>query len=138
LGCCAKVVVHPANIQDRDGAKRVLADLQTQFPRLQHLWAEQGSTGGLLDWIQAALGWSVEIVERSPRRGFQVTPAGAFQQVSLPARFEPLPRRWVVERALAWISRHRRMSKDYERLPATGEALVYLTSMRLLASSSPA
>jgi putative transposase len=132
LGLLLKVVVHPANVQDRDGAKLVLADLQSQFPRLHHLWADQGYTGALLEWIEHELGWSVEIVERSPRRGFQVTPDGEFQQVSLPARFEPLPRRWVVERTLAWTSRHRRMSKDYERLPATSETLVYLTGIRLL------
>jgi putative transposase len=132
LGLLLKVVVHPANLQDRDGAKFLLADVGAQFPRLGHLWADQAYTGALLDWIAAELGWSVEIVERSPRRGFQVTPDGQFQQVALPAVFEPLPRRWVVERALAWIGRHRRMSKDYERLPSTSEALVYLTSIRLL------
>jgi transposase len=132
LGLLLKVVVHPANVQDREGAKLVLADISAQFPRLRHLWADQGYTGPLLDWIAAEVGWTVEIVERSPRRGFQVTPDGQFRQVSLPALFEPLPRRWVVERALAWIGRHRRMSKDYERLPSTSEALVYLTSICLL------
>jgi putative transposase len=132
LGLLLKVVVHPANLQDRAGAKLVLADGGRQFPRLGHLWADQAYTGPLLDWIASELGWTVEIVERSPRRGFQVTPDGQFQRVTLPAVFEPLPRRWVVERALAWIGRHRRMSKDYERLPSTSEALVYLTSIRLL------
>jgi len=132
LGLLLKVVVHPANVQDREGAKLLLAQLPPLFPRLHHLWADQGYTGPLLDWIAAELGWSVEIVERSPRRGFQVTPDGQFQRVSLPAVFEPLPRRWVVERAFAWIGRHRRMSKDYERLPATSEALVSLTNIRLL------
>jgi putative transposase len=74
----------------------------------------------------------VEVVERSPRHGFVATADGAFQRVALPATFEPLPRRWVVERTLAWTSRYRRMSKDFERLPATSEALVYLTGIRLL------
>lgn len=110
----------------------MLADVGPQFPRLGHQWADQASTGPLLDGMAAAVGWTVEIVERSPRRGFQVTPDGHFQRVALPAVFEPLPRRWVVERALAWIGRHRRMSKEYERLPATSEALIYLTSIRLL------
>jgi putative transposase len=132
LGLLLKVVVHPANVQGRDGARLVLADVGPQFPRLGHLWADQASTGPLLDWIAAALGWSVEIVERSPQRGFQVTPDGQFQRVALPAVFEPLPRRWVVERALAWIGRRRRMSKDDERLPSTSEALIYLPSIRLL------
>jgi putative transposase len=132
LGLLLKVVVHPANLQDRDGAKLVLTDLKRQFPRLRHLWADQGYTGPIVDWIKEQLGWTVEIVERSPRRGFVVTSDGQCQRVALPAVFEPLPRRWVVERALAWIGRHRRMSKDYERLPSTSEALVYLTSIRLL------
>jgi transposase len=77
------------------------------------------------------LDWTVEVVERSPRRGFVVT-AAEFQRVTLPAVFEPLPRRWVVKRTLAWISRYRRMSKDYERLPSTSEALASLTGIRLL------
>jgi putative transposase len=132
LGWLLKGVGQPANLQEREGAKLVRADLAQRFPRLHHLWADQADTGALLDWIAAELGWRVEIVERSPRRGFQVTPEGVFQQVHLPARFEPLPRRWVVERTLAWTSRHRRMRKDYERLPATSAALVYLTGIHLL------
>ena len=132
LGLLLKVVVHPANMQDRDGAKLVLAHLRRQFPRLRHLWADQGYTGPIVDWIKEQLGWIVEVVERSPRRGFVVAPDGQVQRVTLPAVCEPLPRRWVVERALAWIGRYRRMSKDYERLPSTSEALVYLTSIRLL------
>jgi putative transposase len=132
LGLLLKVVVHPANLQDREGAKLVLAGLQRRFPRLRHLWADQAYTGPILDWIKEQVGWTVEVVERSPRRGFVVTGDGQFQRVALPATFEPLPRRWVVERTLAWTSRYRRMSKDYERLPATSEALVYLTGIRLL------
>jgi putative transposase len=131
-GLVLKVVVRLADVHDREGAKLVLADVGAQFPRLRHLWADQGSTGPLLEWIAAEVGWIVEIVERSPRRGFQVTPDGHFERVMLPAVFEPLPRRWVVERTLAWIGRHKRMSNDYQRLPATSEVLVYLTSIRLL------
>ena len=132
LGLLLKVVVHPANLQDREGAKLVLAGLPRHFPRLRHLWADQAYTGPLLDWIKEQMGWTVEVVERSPRRGFVVTADGQFQRVALPKTFEPLPRRWVVERTLAWTSRYRRMSKEYERLPATSEALVSLTSIRLL------
>jgi putative transposase len=75
----------------------VLAGLHERFPRLRHLWADQAYTGPILDWIKEQLGWTVEVVERSPRRGFVVTPDGEFQRVKLPAIFEPLPRRWVVE-----------------------------------------
>ena len=98
LGLLLQVVVHPANLQDREGAKLVLAGLSRHFPRLRHLWADQASTGPILDWSQERVGWTVEIVERSPRRGFVVTADGQFQRVALPATFEPLPRRWVVER----------------------------------------
>jgi putative transposase len=132
MGLLLQVVVHPANIQDRDGARLVLAGLEQRFPRLHYLWTDQASTGPLLDWIKQELGWSVEVVERSPRRGFIVTPDHQFQRVVLPARFEPLPRRWVVERSFAWIGRNRRMSKEYEELPASSEALVSLTMIRLM------
>ena len=132
LGLLLSVVVHPANLQDREGARLVLGGLPRPFPRLRHLWADQGYTGPILDWIHEQLGRTVEVVERSPRRGFVVTADGQFQRVALPKTFEPLPRRWVVERTLAWTSRYRRMSKDFERLPATSEALVYLTGIRLL------
>ena len=61
--------------------------------RLRYLWADQAYTGALLEWITEQLRWTVEVVERSPRRGFVVTPDGQFQRVALPAVFEPLPRR---------------------------------------------
>lgn len=132
MGLLLNVVVHPANLQDREGAKLVLVGLQQRFPRLRHLWTDQGYTGKLLDWIEQELGWSVGVVERSPRRGFIVTPDHQFQRVVLPPQFEALPRRWVVERSLAWIGRNRRMSKDYEALPTSSEAMVYLTMIRLM------
>src|SRR5258708_39610143 len=96
--------------------------------------ASSGLTRRLLvrSWTGEQVGGTVEVVERSPRRGFMVTADGAFQRVALPATFAPLPRRWGVERTLAWTSRYRRMSKDFERLPATSEALLYLPAIRLL------
>jgi len=132
LGLLLKVVVHAATIQDRVGAKLVLEGLRQCFPRLKHLWTDQGYTGPLLDWIAEHLGWSVEVVERSPRRGWIVTPEQGLEYVTLPKHFEQLPRRWVVERTFAWIGRQRRLSKDYERLPTTSEAFIYLASIRLL------
>jgi putative transposase len=93
LGLLLKVVVHPASVQDRAGAKLVLADLLPRFPRLQHLWADHGYSGTLRDWIEGELGWTVEIVERTPRRGFVGTADHQFQRVSVPAPFEPLPSR---------------------------------------------
>ena len=132
LGLVLRVVVHPANLQDRDGAKLVLTGLEQPFPRLHHLWTDQAYTGKLLEWIEQELGWSVEVVERSPRRGFIVTPDHQFQRVALPATFELLPRRWVVERTFAWIGRNRRMSKDYEYRSTSSEAMVYVSIVRLM------
>jgi putative transposase len=134
--CCSKSWRIPPMCKIGREPALVLAGRQRRFPRrfprLRHLWADQAYTGPILDWIKEQLGWSVEVVERSPRRGVVVTADGEFQRVALPKTFEPLPRRGVVERTLAWTSRYRRMSKDYERLPATSEALIYLTGIRLL------
>ena len=132
MGLLLRVRVHPANLQDRDGARLVLTGLEQRFPRLRHLWTDQAYTGKIVEWIEQELGWSVEVVERSPRRGFIVTPDHQFQRVAFPARFEPLPRRWVVERSFAWIGRDRRMSKDYEFLPATSETWIYLSMVRVM------
>src|SRR5690242_17863609 len=110
-GLLLNVVVPPATRQDRAGARRVLAGLQQRCPRLRHRWADQASTGPLVDGITEPLGWTVELVARSPRRGVVVTADGEFQRVALPAVFEPVPRRWVVERPLAWTSHSRRRRK---------------------------
>src|SRR5690348_16903837 len=135
LGLLLKVVVHPANRQDRDGARLVLSGLEQRFPRLHHLWADQAYTGKILERIEQELRWSVEVVERSPRRGFIVTPDHQLLRVVLPPQFEPLPRRWVVERSFAWIGRNRRLSKDYEFLLATSETWVYLSMLRVMRHS---
>jgi transposase len=78
------------------------------------------------------MGWTVEVVERSPRRGWIMTQEQGLVKVSLPKTFEPLPRRWVVERTIAWIGRSRRLSKDYEYLTKSSEAMISLSTLRLL------
>lgn len=134
-GLVLKVVVHAADMQDREGAKHLLEPVKGLFPRLQKLWADQGYTGPIGAWIAEQLGWTVEIVKHTPRpRGMWVFPGQevdptVFQR---PRGFRHLPRRWVVERTIAWIGRNRRMSKDYEALPATGEAMVYLAMIRVM------
>ena len=101
IGMLLAIVVHPADIQDRDGAKLVMDKMKGRFPRLRLIWADAGYAGQLVDWIQASAGYVLQVVRR---------PRGSHQ-------FAVLPRRWVVERTPAWIGRRRRLSKDYEALP---------------------
>jgi putative transposase len=116
LGLLLAVVVHAANIQDRDGAKLVLAKLVGRFPRLKLIWADGGYAGQLVEWARTFGGWLLEIVKR---------PLDSHQ-------FQVLPRRWVVERTLAWLGRCRRLSKDYEELPQTSEAWAQVAMIHLM------
>ena len=111
LGWLLAVVVHTADIQDRDGARRVLALLAHRFPQLQVIGADQGYQGPQLgDWVRALMCWALVIVKPPPNtKGFPV-----------------LPKRWIVERTFAWRGRYRRLSKDYEGSPATTEAWIYM------------
>jgi putative transposase len=116
LGLLLTVVVHPANIQDRDGAKLVLEKTRGRFPRLKLIWADGGYAGKLIDWVQQTCGWVLEIVKRNADlKGFHV-----------------LPRRWVVERTFGWLGRYRRLSKDYEELTQSSEAMIQLAMIHLM------
>lgn len=128
LGLLLKARVHAADITDRDGARLLLNKVGDEFPRLQHVWADMGYRGKVVDWIKQQLGWSVEIVKQ-PRRWFRV-PEG--EEVPFVPAFVVLPRRWVVERTFAWIGRYRRMSKDYEYPTETSEAMIYAAMTRLM------
>lgn len=123
------VVVHAAGVSDRDGAKQVLAGLNVRFPRLHHIWLDAGYQGPLTDWIETELGWTVEVVRR-PSRWVRVPQGTA--PAPMPTGFQVLPRRWVVERTFAWLGRSRRLSKDYEYLPGSAEAWLYLAMIRLM------
>jgi putative transposase len=101
-------------------------------PRLEKVWVDQGYSGKGKTWIESHMDWTVEVGERSPRRGWIMTEDQQLVWVTLPKSFEHLPRRWVVERTIAWIGRSRRMSKDYEYLTSSSEAMVYLTMLRLM------
>lgn len=104
LGLILAVVVHPANIQDRDGAKLVFEKVRGKFRRLSLVWADGGYTGQLVQWLADFCHWTLQIVKRCDKAtGFHV-----------------LPRRWVVERTFGWIGRCRRLSKDYEADPHSG------------------
>jgi len=115
-GWLLAVAVHPANIQDRDGAKLVLPRLLGRFPRLKRIWADGAYAGKLVRWAKRIGGWTLELV---PRPAQQHT-------------FQVLPRRWVVERTFAWLGRQRRLSKDYEGVPESSEAWIYITMTGLM------
>ncbi len=130
-GFLLKSKVHAANIFDRDGIKLLLEEAKELFPRMAHLWLDAGYNGKEKgkDWVEKVLGWTAEIVKR-PRRWVRV-PEGE-EPPPYPKGFIVLPRRWVVERSFSWVSQTRRMSKDYERLPETGEAFIYVAMSRLM------
>lgn len=116
LGLILAVVVHKGNIQDRDGAKLVLASIAGLYPRLELIWADGGYCGQLIDWVKNTCNWILEIVKRSDDvKGFKV-----------------LPHRWIVERTFGWLSKNRRLSKDYECLPESSEAMIYIAMIRLM------
>jgi len=116
LGLVLAVVVHSAGIQDRDGAKLVITLLKDRFPRLKLIWADGGSAGQLIEWVASFGNWVLEIVKRNDdQKGFVV-----------------LPRRWVVERTFAWLSRYRRLSKDDEFLPESSEAMIYIAMIHIM------
>ena len=110
-------IVHAADIQDRDGAPRLLKVLRSAFPWLRHVFADGAYAGGKLQKALAKLGkWTIEIVKRSDAaRGFVV-----------------LPRRWVVERTLAWLNRNRRLAKDFEASIESATTWLYIASVKLM------
>jgi putative transposase len=135
--------VHTADLQDRAAVPQLLEGAAEQFPRLEHVWVDQGYTGSGKAWIEHELGWSVEVVQHPPKPRGEWVPLGTgsdprpFEWRRLPrekAGFRGvLPRRWAVERTFAWLGHSRRLSKDYERLCDTGEAMIYATMTRLMA-----
>lgn len=116
LGLILAVVVHAADIQDRDGAKLVLAQLAGRFSRLKLIWADGGYAGKLIEWTWKLRRWVLEIVKRNDDlTGFVI-----------------LPKRWIVERTFAWLNRYRRLSKDYETLTNSSENVIYLAMIQLM------
>lgn len=129
-GLVMKAKAHPADLADREGARLLLEPAMAAFPRLGHLWADAGYRGAALrEWITERLGLSLEIVQRRSR---WVWVRNDEEPEPVPAGFEVIKRRWVVERTFAWITRNRRMSRDYEFLAETTEALVYVCMIRLM------
>ena len=114
-GLIVALVVHPADIQDRDGAKLLLNKLGTRFRRLQLIFADGGYAGRFVDWTRGWTGRFVEIVRRPT-----------------PHRFVVLPKRWIVERTFAWFGKYRRLSKDYETLTECSESMILIAMTNLM------
>ena len=116
-GFLVKAVVHPADVQDRDGAPAVLKAARRLYPWLRHVFADGAYAGDKLAHALAGHGaWTLEIVKRSDTaKGFVL-----------------LPRRWVVERTFAWLGRCRRLAKDFEASIASAVAWVFVAHIRLL------
>jgi transposase len=115
-GLLLEVLVTPASTQDRDAARPLLFNLHRARRRIRATWADSGYAGKLQPWAATYLKLAVQIVKR---------PAGLHT-------FQVLPRRWVVERTLAWITSYRRCARDYERLPAHHEATIYWAMITLM------
>jgi len=128
-GLVSGVVVHEASIADRDGARLLLGKAAEKLPRMEKVWADRGYNGMIGEWIKERLGWTLEIV-KPPRRWVRVPPGE--EPPPYPRGFILLARRWVIERTFAWILRNRRMSRDYEFLAETTEALIYVAMIRLM------
>jgi putative transposase len=131
--------VNAADQQDRDGARHLIARAApSEFARMQLVWADQGYAGAFAGWLEGQRGWRLQVV-RHPER--QLWRYGLEEK--RPHTFRVLPRRWVVERTFARrlpciagrparLGQSRRLSKDYERLPAVSEAMIYGAMSRLM------
>lgn len=110
-------VVHAANVQDRDGAALVLTkSVRRRFPFITTIFADAGYQGPRVrQTVRRSGRWRIEIIKRSDRTGFLVE-----------------AKRWIVERTLAWISRNRRLTRDFENLARTAKALIYLAMIKLM------
>jgi transposase len=109
-------VVHPANIQDRDGAVPLLRTARRLFPFVEIIFADGAYQGESTAAAVAETGrWRLAIVKRSQARGF-----------------EPLPKRWLVERTFAWLGRCRRLGKNVENLAVNALAFLCLAMIRLM------
>jgi transposase len=116
LGLLLSVVVHPADVQDRDGACHLLRRTRRMFPFIERIFADGGYAGPKMALAARRTGtWRLQIVKRSDVAGFEV-----------------LPKRWIVERTFGWFGRYRRLSKDYEALTDSSESMIYLAMIHLM------
>ena len=116
MGLLLAVVVHAANVHDSKGASDVIALLKGRFERLVKIVADGGYRGELIEKTKAKFGWILEIVLRSDHS----------------SKFTVIPQRWVVERTFAWFESYRRLSKDFEYLTDTSEAMIQFAMIKLM------
>jgi putative transposase len=117
MGCLLVVWVHAANVFDGKAARQVITNLFLLLHTVKIIWADSAYSGAELSaWVFSQFECVLEVVRK--KKGAQ--------------GFHVVPRRWVVERTFAWLSRSRRLNRDYERNPASSESQVYLASGRLL------
>jgi putative transposase len=114
LGWLLCVIVHPASLQDRDGARLVLEKLKNLFPALKIVFADGGYAGKLVQWVGQLNAFMLSVVKRTDK-GFKV-----------------LPKRWIVERTFGWFCKYRRLSKDYEHLTSNSEAFIKLAMIVIM------
>ncbi len=116
VGNLLAILVDTAAMSDAAGARWVLGRTRARWPNLAKGWADQTYRGTLVEWARQTYGIDLEIVQRpAEAKGFLL-----------------LPRRWVVERTLAWLGRARRLSKEYEHHPDHTESISYLASCQRL------
>ena len=148
-GLVLEARVLSTNIQDRDGIKLLLeASSPDRLPRLSQLWLDAGYTGEDkgAGWVQSVLGWTAEIVRHPKKLAPEEVMRAWLREFNkegvlidldklLPGEGPRpfVPKRWIVERTFSWLSQNRRMSKDYERLPESSEAFIYVAMSRLMA-----
>jgi len=138
LGLLIAVTVLAANITDREGGKVLLTTLVGNLPRLRLMWADSAYQGTFEAWVKEHLnGVHLEIVNH-PWTGIKGTYAPIGTKVDwdkiIPKGFHLLPKRWVIERTNAWITHHRRLSRDFEGTYTSSEAFIYLAMSKLMVS----
>ena len=114
IGCVLAVGVHAANIHDSQGAYPLLKRLFETLPTVRQIWADQAYQGDLVEWVKETFSCELAIVKKTTKT------------------FKVLPRRWVVERTVAWLSRYRRLVRVYEKRVASSVAMIWVSSIHIL------
>ena len=127
-----RVRVHAADIQDRPAVPMILKDIRELYPNIKVIWVDTGYNGTAVRWAAEHLQIQLLVVERPGQYAWQRAQGSDSPPPPKPKGFQLLKRRWVVERTLAWISRNRQLSKEYDVYPEHTEAWCYLAMIRLM------